>query len=248
MTAAVLAAALAARAAAQAAPPAAAPGPSDCPAGTQRAATDDPYHPFRCALPGETPGRSTLTPRPDGPAGFTQRPKCPRGTEPLATPHSLQPYRCVRAGAGVAAAAAPGARYEAAGGLSFESPPGYRMQDAWGDDVPTLYLELDAGRAGRPTSITITRVEPGRAGGATLADAVKRDVDWQDARETKPAAVAGAKARATEVPGRTRSVYLPAGRQSYYAFVYSAPEELYREHLPDFERMLKSVRVEARRP
>jgi hypothetical protein len=208
--------------------------------------TDDPYHPYRCALPNE-PSPAGLG-RPEGPSGFVRRPQCPRGTEPLATPRSLQPYRCVREGAGAAAAAAPGARTAVAGGLSFEAPPGFRLQDNWKDDIPTLYLELEGGGTGKPTSITITRVVPGRAGGETLSAAVRRDEEWQGAREAAPAPVAGAKARVTETPGSARSVYLPDSGQSYYAFVYSASEELYSKHRADFDRLLKSVRLAGRRP
>jgi hypothetical protein len=241
--AAVLAAALAAGAIAQTL----GPDSGDCPAGTRRVATDDPYRPFRCALPNEpsSPGRFST---PEGPAGFSQRPKCPRGTEPLATPHSLQPYRCVRAGAAPAAPAAAGARYAVAGGLSFEPPSGFRLQDAWKDDVPTIYLELEGGGAGKPTSITITRVAPGRGDGETIAAAIVRDKEWQGAKEIPAVTVAGSKARATEVAGGARSVYLPDARESYYAFVYSTSEELYRRHLPEFERLLKSVRLEGRKP
>jgi len=176
------------------------------------------------------------------PGFMPQKAHCPQGFEAFATPNSLQSYRCVPKGAGAAAAAAPGTRYAVAG-LSFAPPQGFRVQDDWKDDVPTLYLELEGAGTGKPTSITITRVTPGRAGGESLDAAIKRDEEWQGARETKALRVSGAKARATEVPGSARSVYLPAGRQSYYSFVYSAADEHYAGHMGDFERLLKSVRL-----
>jgi len=191
---------------------------------------------------GSPPASPYALSEPDG-AGFTAGPGCPRGTVPLATPNSLRKYRCVNAGAG--APGGFGARWNAAGGLSFDVPAGFRVQDAWKDDVPTLYLELDAkDDAGKPASITITRNAPGQEGFAPLAKAVARDVSWQGAREIKPRVVAGARSRATEVAGTTLSVYLPAARDSYYAFVFSAPENLYAARRPDFERLLKSVKLE----
>lgn len=73
--------------------PAAAQGDNeDCPEGTVRAQTDNPYQPFKCQKPttGGT-GLKTLF----GPRGFKARPRCPLGTRPVMTPDKLQPYRCV---------------------------------------------------------------------------------------------------------------------------------------------------------
>ena len=72
--------------------------PIECPSGTHRAATDNPYEPFRCVKVGEEnkKGFDSMV----GPQGFTTRPRCPRGTRPAAeSENSLQPYRCVRSGA-----------------------------------------------------------------------------------------------------------------------------------------------------
>lgn len=65
---------------------------TDCPEGTVRVQTDNPYEPFKCQKPttGGT-GLKTLF----GPRGFKARPRCPLGTHPVMTPEKLQPYRCV---------------------------------------------------------------------------------------------------------------------------------------------------------
>lgn len=84
---ALFAAAPAARAQAEAA---------ECPPGTHRIATQDPYRPFRCVKDEPKRGFGSVT----GPQGFKFRPKCPHGTRPVATGNGLQPYKCVRASAG----------------------------------------------------------------------------------------------------------------------------------------------------
>ncbi|NNN05641.1 MAG: hypothetical protein HKL90_07050 [Elusimicrobia bacterium] len=193
------------------------------------------------------PGDTSAFAAPDGPVGFSQAPPCPRGFTRLATPGSLQRFRCVPEGSGTAAPAAPGARLRA-GGLSFTPPPGFRVQDDWKDSVPTLYMELADSGTGKPVSITITHLEPKQSDFADLNSAVRRDERWQGAREIKPLRVADVHARATEVPERALSVYLPDGRQSYYAFVFAGPQSLYAHRRSEFLRLLKSVRREARRP
>lgn len=70
---------------------------SECPAGTHRVDTDNPYQPFKCLKAGEEvkKGFDSVV----GPKGFSTRPRCPHGTRPVADETGLQPYRCVRAGA-----------------------------------------------------------------------------------------------------------------------------------------------------
>ncbi len=193
------------------------------------------------------PGDTAAFELPDGPAGFTQAPSCPRGFTRLATPDALQHFRCVPEGSGTAAPAAPGARLRA-GVLSFAPPPGFRVQDDWKDSVPMIYMELADSGPGKPVSITISHLGPNQSDFADLDAAVRRDERWQGAREVKPLRVLGVDARVTEVPERALSVYLPDGRDSYYAFVFSGPESLYARRRPDFLRLLKSVRRQARRP
>lgn len=68
----------------------------ECPAGTHRVATHDPYRPFECVKEERKKGFGAVT----GPQGFKFRPKCPHGTRPVAAGNGLQPYKCVRAAAG----------------------------------------------------------------------------------------------------------------------------------------------------
>jgi len=70
----------------------------ECPAGTHRISTDDPYAPFRCVKDDEGKKKASGFGSVTGPKGFSARPKCPHGTRQVAG-DALQPYRCVRAGA-----------------------------------------------------------------------------------------------------------------------------------------------------
>jgi hypothetical protein len=68
---------------------------AECPAGTHRISTDNPYNPFKCvtATQDTRNGFDSVV----GPKGFATRPKCPHGTRAVAAPdNSLQPYHCVR--------------------------------------------------------------------------------------------------------------------------------------------------------
>jgi hypothetical protein len=304
------AACLAALLAAAAAPARAAEEPIDCPAGTHRVSTDNPYAPFRCATADEDKkGFDAIS----VPNGFTTRPRCPRGTRPVAAAgSSLQPYRCVRAtsddpdpelapmrgddgaapepASGTPSAAAGGGRdplssgcpqglrkvrkndllhpyqcaplpsrgaglntgapqrYSIAGQIAFEYPSAFRVQDAWSEDVPTLYLKIDDGSAGKPVTITITRVASNQSTYQDMDEAIKRDVEWQGAKDGGTMTIGPARARVTELPGDTRSVYLPVAKESYYSFVYSAPADSYKAHLPGFSRLLKSLKLPRKAP
>lgn len=70
--------------------------PADCPAGTHRNLTNNPYQPFECVKEDAKKGFGAVT----GPQGFKTRPKCPRGTRATASNDGLQKYRCVRVLAG----------------------------------------------------------------------------------------------------------------------------------------------------
>ncbi|MDD5303396.1 MAG: hypothetical protein PHS14_09830 [Elusimicrobia bacterium] len=70
--------------------------PAECPRGTHRAATDNPYQPFECVKEDVKRGFEAVS----GPKGFKTRPKCPRGTRLAASSDGLQRYRCVRVLAG----------------------------------------------------------------------------------------------------------------------------------------------------
>lgn len=70
--------------------------PAECPHGTHRAATNNPFQPFECVKEDAKRGFEAVT----GPTGFKVRPKCPRGTRAAASKDGLQQYRCVRVLAG----------------------------------------------------------------------------------------------------------------------------------------------------
>ena len=282
-------------------PAIAAEEPIDCPPGTRRVATDNPYAPFRCASADEVKkGFDSVA----VPNGFKTKPRCPRGTHPAAeTGSSLQPYRCVRSSSddpdpelapirgdgdtSVAPAAAAGGtdpmtkgcpqgmrkvrkndplhpyqcapqtpvkrdstlqRYSIPGKIAFDYPAAFRVQDAWNEDVPTLYLKIDDAAAGKPVTITITRYASSQSSYQEMSEAIKRDVEWQGAKDGGTLTVGGARARVTDLPGDTRSVYLPASKESYYSFVYSAPSASYETYLSSFSRLLKSLKLPAQAP
>ena len=70
--------------------------PAECPKGTHRVATENPFQPFECVQEDVKKGFGAVT----GPKGFKVRPKCPRGTRAAASEDGLQRYRCVRVLAG----------------------------------------------------------------------------------------------------------------------------------------------------
>ncbi|HXS99284.1 MAG TPA: hypothetical protein VN915_01265 [Elusimicrobiota bacterium] len=274
--------------------------PADCPSGTHRISTDNPYEPFRCVTAEQEnkKGFDSVV----GPKGFKERPRCPRGTRPVAQSGAgLQPYRCVRAtsdaqdpelapmGTEDGAEAAPEApdaeqdpmtkgcprgkrkvrtndplqpyqcvsqssrvhvldegsygRYLIPGQIAFDFAAAFKIQDAWKEDVPTLYLKIDDGAAGKPVTITITRYLSSQSAYQEMSEAIAHDVEWQGARDGGTQLVGRARARVTYIPGDTRSVYLPVAKDSYYSFVYSAPADSYEAYLPAFSRLLNSLKL-----
>ncbi|MFI5363718.1 MAG: hypothetical protein ACHQ49_17295 [Elusimicrobiota bacterium] len=187
----------------------------------------------------------------DGPSGFKAGPLCPRGTHPVVeTANTLQAYRCVpgEAAAPDSAARAPDAasdgRFSIPRQISFAYPKTFRIQNAWKEDVPTLYLQIDDAVAGRPVTITVTRWSKGQSDYQDLDAAIARDVDWGGAKDLGVQLIGRARARVTGIPGDTRSVYLPASKESYYSFVYSAPAASFASHLPEFSGLLKSLKLD----
>ncbi|MEQ1920546.1 MAG: hypothetical protein ABL955_15265, partial [Elusimicrobiota bacterium] len=63
--------------------------PAECPKGTHRVATENPFQPFECVQEDVKKGFGAVT----GPKGFKVRPKCPRGTRAAASEDGLQRYR-----------------------------------------------------------------------------------------------------------------------------------------------------------
>ena len=283
-----------------AAPARAADEPIDCPKGTHRISTDNPYEPFRCvsAEQENKKGFDSVV----GPKGFKERPRCPRGTRPeIQTGNTLQPYRCVRATSdsqdpelspmrsdGDAEAAPEAAeaeqdpmtkgcprgqrkvrtndplqpyhcvaqssrmhvldegsygRFVIQRQIAFDYPTAFRVQDAWKEEVPTLYLKIDDAAAGKPVTITITRYAESQSTYQEMSEAITHDVEWQGARDGGTQVVGRTNARVTYIPGDTRSVYLPVAKDSYYSFVYSAPADSYEIYLPAFARLLKTLKL-----
>lgn len=66
--------------------------PAECPRGTHRIATNDPYDPFKCVKEDPKKGFGAVV----GPKGFQVRPKCPHGTRAVETENGLQKFKCVR--------------------------------------------------------------------------------------------------------------------------------------------------------
>lgn len=242
----------------------AAEDPAECPDGTHRVTTENPYQPFRCVAQAQNEGLGAV----NGPQGFKLRPKCPRGTRAVAA-QGLQPYRCVRTTAGdpdpelvpikndenlVRRAPSFGKisankgreayrRYTIPGEMSLDYPSLFQPRDGWREEVPTLSFTLDDGSPGKPVMITITKVERQQPTFIDLDAALAKDKDWQGARDGGSLRVAGLQARVSVVAGDSKTVYVPLSKAAYYTLVYSAPVEAYEVHLGAFNRLLKTLRV-----
>ena len=227
----------------------AAEDPIDCPSGTHRVTTSDPNQPFRCVN------------AKDENKAFGKKLGCPSGTHSVAEgnarrcvwgpPAGQDPELAPIGGAPASEKAARpprralGAygRYSIPRQIAFEYPTSFRVQDAWNEDVPALYLRIDDDSAGKPVTITITRCVRGQSGYQEMSAAIGHDVEWQGAKDAGTRLVGRVRARVTSLPGDTRSVYLPVSKESYYSFVYSAPADSYAAYLPVFSRLLKSLKL-----
>ena len=229
--------------------------PAECPEGTHRAITGDPYQPFECVKEDVKKGFGAVA----GPQGFKARPKCPRGTRAVASTDGLQRYRCVRVLAGktdpdLLPMAQP-ARvlgedsyrlYTVPAEMSFEYPLVLQPRDGWKEEVPTLSFTFDDGSPGKPVMITITKVGPTQPAFIDLDTAVGKDKEWQNAKDGGSMRVAGIQARLTVVAGESQTAYVPLAAGAYYAIVYSAPVESYGAHLGSFHRLLKTMKLTRR--
>lgn len=244
----------------------------ECPAGTERVLTDNPYEPFLCVSKAKR--RKGSLSSIVGPTGFAVKPRCPPGSRPVHTPNALQPYRCVMSSGAAAAEPdlravldeeappaararedrrrpAPGRfaeksfmRYSIPGRLSFDFPRDWHLTDGWKDEPPTIYVVYDQGSAGKQVTMTITSCEPGQAGYQSMELAILKEKEWQEAAvEKETSRVAGLPTRFVSVAGSSRSAYVAQGRGRYLTVTYSAPAELYEPLLPAFQRLLGSLRV-----
>lgn len=221
-----------------------------CPRGT-RPVAGDALQPYRCvrAVAGETdPELAPLRGEDDAPAPEAAADPMTRGCAPgqrkVRTTDTRNPYRCVAQAKPVRRAGADSyVKLSLPNEMTLEYPRAFRAQDAWREEVPTLYLTLDDGSPGKHVTITATKYEKRQPTYQQLDSAIARDIEWQRAKDGGVVPVAGIDARVTYVPGDTRTVYLPLSQDSYYAFVYSAPAEMYDLYLPAFNRLLKNLHL-----
>lgn len=228
-----------------------------CPRGTRPVAGDS-LQPYRCVRveAGETdPDLSPLRGDADAPMATREEAEsdpmtrgCPPGKRKVRTTDPLNPYQCVVQATRVRSTGEDSyVRFSIPHEMSFEYPRTFRPQDAWKDEVPTLYLTMDDGGAGKHVTITVTKYEQHQPTYQELDSAVARDIEWQRAHDGGTIPVAGIKSRLTYVPGDTRTVYIPISRESYYSFVYSAPAEAFDLNLQAFQHLLKSLRIQQNR-
>lgn len=222
-----------------------------CPRGT-RPVAGDKLQPYRCVrvAAGETdPELAPLRGDDDAPVATEAEPDpmtrgCPPGKRKVRTTDPLNPYQCMVQATRVRGTGEDSyVKFSIPHELTLEYPRAFRAQDAWKEEVPTLYLTLDDGAPGKPVTITLTKYEQRQPTYQELDSAIARDVEWQRAQDGGVVLVAGINARLTYVPGDTRSVYVPLSRDSYYALVYSAPAETYDNYLPIFQHLLTSLRL-----
>ncbi len=254
--------------------PASAADDIECPRGTERVMTDNPYEPFKCVDKKQHPlSLSNVA----GPRGFPTKPRCPLGSRPVMTPGMLQPYHCVTGKAPMAEPAPDDGgglpppvligdkttgrrkavaarltaksygRFSVPGEIAFEFPKAWHITDAWKDSPPAIYIVFDAGRGGKPVSLTMTLAEPGGPGYQDMDLAMLKEREWQDAvPEPGRVKVDGKPTRLLAVKGSSRSAYVDAGGGRYFTLNYSAPGDLYEAYQPAFERLLRTFRAPAR--
>lgn len=229
----------------------AAADPIECPKGTHRTMTDNPYDPFRCATPAQE--READAKKQFG--GFKEEPKCPQGTRPVATPGGLQAYRCVsarpRSGEpevpALHAGPAPSPlqsyrRYAVESELAVDIPKTWHVTDGWRDEVPTLYLELATGKEGRQVTMVVSKIAVGQPDFMNMGAAIKKEKEWQKAKDGGRGKVGGLPARFTYVPKESRTAYVKRDAGTYYTIAYSAPASSYDVYKPAYDRLLKSFR------
>jgi len=169
---------------------------------------------------------------------------CPRGKRKVRTNDPLEPYHCVAQSSRVHVLDEGSyGRYVIPGQIAFDYASQFKIQDAWKEDVPTLYLKIDDGAAGKPVTITITRYVSSQSTYQEMSEAISHDVEWAGARDGGSQVIGRTRGRVTYIPGDTRSVYLPVAKDSYYSFVYSAPADSYEAYLPAFSRLLNSLKL-----
>jgi hypothetical protein len=225
-----------------------------CPHGTRPVADANSLQPYRCVRATSDAQDPELAPirgdddaaaEPDAEAEPDPMTKgCPRGKRKVRTNDPLEPYQCVAQSSRMHTLDSGSfGRFSIPNQISFDYAAAFRVQDAWKEDVPTLYLKIDDAAAGKPVTITITRYAESQSTYQEMSEAITHNVEWQGAKDGGTQIIGRARARVTYIPGDTRSVYLPAAKDSYYSFVYSAPADSYEIYLPAFARLLKSLKL-----
>lgn len=225
-------------------------GPT-CPRGYKPLPTPGQLRPFRCE-----PDPSQKEPAADPDFGVddgrskarTPQPlKCGPGTEKRATENPFNPFECVPKDKEKALPKAPRnsdyRRYRMPGELSFEYPRDWSLTDAWRDETPTFFLQLDLKRDGRPVMINLTRQREGTPGFVELKTALWREKEWHEAKDVKGPDVSALMTTHLAVEGESRSAFVKVP-DGYFTLSYGAPADLFERYLPVYERLLKTFRVE----
>ena len=204
----------------------------------------------RRALPGSGPDPDAV--QAPVPAAAGLKAPAPRPAPELVTAPDPQITEKVLASEGGAAPEPPPKAEPAkefvpfrAKGLSLSVPRGWHVTDAWTDEIPTVYVELDSRRRGKPVTMLVSRLAPGQSGYEPLADALAKEKEYQGAEEVGARKVSGLAARATLVAGESRTVYVDAGDGAYYTLSFSAPKDVYPVYEPAFLKLLSSAKLGA---
>ncbi|MBI4424097.1 MAG: hypothetical protein HY554_10245 [Elusimicrobia bacterium] len=222
------------------------PGPR-CPKGFEPSFGEGPGRRFRCvAAP-----RPVEKPAPQAPAassapedGAAKGRGCPPGTRRLKTENPFEPVRCIAASEASPPVLKPDRyrSYEVPGELRLDYPADWHLTDAWKDDVPSLYIQLDTRRDGKPVTLTVSRFRAKRRGYQDIETMMRQESEWHGAKEGGKGAVGGLPARFLEVPNQTRLAYLRTA-DGHIVIGYSAPEEFFRSYAPAYARLLKTFHV-----
>lgn len=220
-----------------------------CPKGFAPAFTRDSKRGYRCvpAAAGrdEADGAAAVSKpaRLQAPGASKPGAACPPGTRRVRTEDPFEPLRCEPA---VVEPAPPlkssYARYEVPRELVFEYPDSWNVTDAWKDEVPSIYIQPDLRRDGKPVILTVSRYRADRSPYPDMDSAIRKEIDWHGAREGGRGPVAGLPARFLEVPNQARSAYVKTAT-GYFVLSFSAPEDLFRAYAPAYSRLLRSLRV-----
>lgn len=220
-------------------------GPN-CPKGTRPVPTPGQLRPFRC-FADEKPAPSEPSAEPAFPAG---KPKvrsrkivkdCPKGMTLIKTEDPFEPVRC-EGPSSKPSRIAGYSHYHVPAEVSFDYPKGWHLTDAWGDEVPSAYLQHSAGRNGKPVSLMVTRQRHGTPSFQGLSESIEREKQWHKAEETGRGKVSGFDAVFLGVPKESDTAFIDTG-DGYFVLSYSAPPELYETYLPAYRRLVKSLRV-----